>query len=93
MHECEDFVITWKKSGALIELLTLLKNRLAFVVHEIEDESTAYTTFEVLNSRGLAVSYLDRLKSSLMGNAFELKAGNKMELIDEMHHLWADIYR
>lgn len=93
MHECEEFVETWKKAGSLIELLTLLKNCLVFVVHEIEDESAAYTTFEVLNSRGLEVSYLDRLKSSLMGIVFELKAGNKMEVIDEMHRLWADIYR
>jgi hypothetical protein len=93
MQECEEFVETWKSNKSLIELLALLKNRLAFVMHEIEDESAAYTTFEVLNSRGLEVSYLDRLKSSLMGTAFELQAGNKMEVIEELHRIWADIYR
>jgi uncharacterized protein with ParB-like and HNH nuclease domain len=91
--QCEVFVNTWKTNSTLIELLTLLKNRLTFVLHEIEDEGAAYTTFEVLNSRGLEVSYLDRLKSSLMGAAFELKVGNKMEVINELHRLWADIYK
>lgn len=91
--QCEEFVKSWKEAGSLIELLALLKNHLTFVLHEIEDEGTAYTIFEVLNSRGLEVSYLDRLKSSLMGAAFELKAGNKREVIAELHHIWADIYR
>jgi hypothetical protein len=91
--QCEEFVKSWKGTDSLIELLALLKNRLTFVLHEIEDEGTAYTIFEVLNSRGLEVSYLDRLKSSLMGAAFELKAGNKLEVIDELHRIWADIYR
>src|SRR5262249_13379341 len=93
MAECESFAESWKASGSLAPLLTLLKNRLTFVLHEIEDESAAYTIFEVLNSRGLEVSFLDRLKSSLMGAAYELKVGNKMEVIDELHRVWADIYR
>jgi hypothetical protein len=93
MADCEKFVEDWHTLRSLPELLALLKNRLAFVLHEIEDESAAYTIFEVLNSRGLEVSWLDRLKSILMGAAFELKAGNKMEVIDELHRLWGDIYR
>jgi hypothetical protein len=93
IRDCEAFVSGWKVNASLVELLALLKNRLAFVVHEIENESTAYSTFEVLNSRGLDVSYLDRLKSGLMGTAFELNIDTKDELIKEMHSLWADIYR
>jgi hypothetical protein len=62
-------------------------------LHEIADESAVYTIFEVLNSRGLEVNSLDRLKSSLMGAAFELKIPNKMEVIDTLHNIWADIYR
>jgi len=93
IRQCEEFVESWKAKDTLIELLALLKNRLTFVLHEIEDESAVYTIFEVLNSRGLEVNSLDRLKSSLMGAAFELKVGNKKELIEELHQTWANIYR
>jgi len=89
--ECEDFVQDWLASHKLLTLLTLLKNRLTFVLHEIDDESIVYTVFEVLNSRGLDVSWLDRLKSVLMGGAFGLKSGRK-EVIDELHRIWRDIY-
>jgi len=51
-----------------------------------------YTVFEVLNSRGLAVSWFDRLKSMLMAIVFEAETGNKSEIIDEVHQLWTDIY-
>ena len=62
------FIQGWTDSGeALSSLAALLKNRLFFLLHEIEDEQTVYTVFEVLNSRGLDVSWLDRLKSILMG--------------------------
>ena len=93
MGQCEEFVETWKAEDSLIELLALLKNQLTFVLHEIEDESAVYTIFEVLNSRGLEVNSIDRLKSSLMGSAFELKTDRKMELIEALHSTWANIYR
>lgn len=51
-----------------------------------------YTVFEVLNSRGLAVPWLDRLKSLLMGIAFEHGSGNKSEIIAELHGIWEGIY-
>jgi hypothetical protein len=51
-----------------------------------------YTVFEVLNSRGLAVPWLDRLKSLLMGIAFEHGSGNKTEIITELHGIWEGIY-
>ncbi|WP_282434004.1 hypothetical protein [Desulfosporosinus lacus] len=35
------------------------------------DESTVYTVFEVLNSRGLEVDWIDKCKSMLMGIDFE----------------------
>ncbi|HEY3744585.1 MAG TPA: HNH endonuclease family protein, partial [Bryobacteraceae bacterium] len=56
------------------------------------DEKSVYTVFEVLNSRGLDVSWLDRLKSLLMGAAFELKGANRQGLIDDLHHIWRKIY-
>ena len=52
-----------------------------------------YTVFEVLNSRGLEVSWFDRLKSMLMAVVFESETGNRSEIIEEVHQLWTDIYR
>jgi hypothetical protein len=91
---CEQFVARWRSSShSLLDLVALLKNRLTFVFHEIGDEALVYTVFEVLNSRGLEVSWFDRLKSMLMAIVFESDMGNKNELIEEIHQLWADIYR
>ena len=93
MEECEQFVTDWQTAGnPLVELVTLLKNRLTFILHEISDESLVYTVFEVLNSRGLDVSWFDRLKSMLMAVVFEHEA-NRSEHIDTVHSLWTQIYR
>ena len=93
IEACEKFVVDWQGDGnSLEDLVSLLKNRLTFVFHEIGDEALVYTVFEVLNSRGLAVSWFDRLKSILMAIVFEAETGNKNEIIDEVHQLWTDIY-
>lgn len=93
IEECTDFVSEWQTRGETISsLVALLKNRLYFLLHEIEDEKSVYTVFEVLNSRGLDVSWLDRLKSKLMGAAFELKAPANGTLVAELHNIWRDIY-
>jgi len=93
IEECEEFVESWQESKRrLISLVALLKNRLSFLLHEIKDEKAVYTVFEVLNSRGLEVSWLDRLKSILMGAAFELKQTDRRGLIKELHTIWRDIY-
>lgn len=93
MESCEEFVEEWVEDGrSLPELLALLKNRIFFLLHEIDSEHAVYTVFEVLNSRGLEVSWLDRLKSILMGNAFELKKANQAGTINELHTIWRDIY-
>jgi len=65
--ECERFVETWCEQSDILELLILLKYRLSFVFHELQNESTVYTVFEVLNSRGLEVDWIDKCKSMLMG--------------------------
>ncbi len=94
IEECERFALIWQKEGKpLADLVTLLKNRLTFVFHEIGDEALVYTVFEVLNSRGLDVSWFDRLKTALMAIVFETDTGNKQEIVHEVHQLWADIYR
>ena len=94
MDECEKFVREQKEKGqSLADLVDHITNCLTFVLYEIGDEKLVYTVFEVLNSRGLDVSWFDRLKSMLMAVIFETKTDNKNELIDEIHKLWASIYR
>ena len=87
--ECKEFVGDWSKNRSLLELLACIKNDLHFVLHVLSDEKQVYTVFEVLNSRGLPVSWLDRLKSMLMGRAYDLE--NK-QLIKHLRDIWSDIY-
>ena len=77
----------------LVDLLDILRNRLSLIFHEIEDEGLVYTVFEVLNSRGLDVTWFDKLKSLLMAIVFEAGGGNKAVTIDELHRIWREIYR
>ena len=92
--ECERFVNTWKRNGeTLSDLVGHLKNNLTFILHEIDDESLVYTVFEVLNSRGLDVSWFDRLKSMLMAVVFQDESGNRQETLDQVQELWSEIYR
>lgn len=90
--DCEKFVATFT-TDELVPLLVTLKNRLTFIVHEIANEATVYTVFEVLNSRGLPVSWVDRLKSMLMAIAFASPGGNASEHLAELHGIWRQIYR
>ena len=91
IHECKSFVDQdqWEDT---IELLSIIKNQLRFIFHEITDEAAVYTVFEVLNNRGLYVSWLDRLKSMLMAVVFEDNQGNSIEHINELHQIWSAIY-
>lgn len=92
--ECKHFVDEWIEEGrSLVELVALLKNELKFILHVISEEKTVYTVFEVLNSRGIEVAWLDRLKSVLMGKAFSI--GNdetERRLVEDLHTIWRDIY-
>lgn len=90
MRDCEEFAGRW--GDRRLVLGAILKNRLTVIFHEIDDELAVYTVFEVLNSRGLDVAWLDRLKSILMGIAFETSKGIKKEAIDELHLIWGKIY-
>src|SRR5262249_32212212 len=62
---------------------------------DTEDGRVVYTVFEVLNSRGLAVDWIDKTKSVLMGLAAEraktVTAGKAA--IDNLQGIWANIYR
>ena len=94
IQDCRRFVQAWTVDGRhLLDLAALIKNRLTFILHEIANEKTVYTVFEVLNSRGIEVSWLDRLKSILMGEAFKLAEEVTREtLIGDLHRIWGDIY-
>ena len=95
IQECKRFVQDWSSTDDrdLLELAALIKNRLTFILHEIADEKTVYTVFEVLNSRGIEVSWLDRLKSILMGEAFNLEEKvTQKALIKDLYRIWGDIY-
>ena len=93
IDDCEKFVEQWKKNGnSLIELALHIRYKLKFVYHEIDDESLVYSVFEVLNSRGLVVSWFDRLKTMLMGLVFD-QGCNTTDTIDEIHRRWSDIFR
>ncbi|MEX0684305.1 MAG: DUF262 domain-containing HNH endonuclease family protein [Dehalococcoidia bacterium] len=93
IEECGAFVEAWQSAGeTLSNLVALLKNRLFFLLHEVNDEKIVYTVFEVLNSRGLEVAWLDRLKSILMGSAFDLENVNQSGIIDQLHSTWRGIY-
>lgn len=93
IRDCREFVENWVKKRPLLQLITCIKNQLCFILHEISDEKLVYTVFEVLNSRGIEVSWLDRLKSMLMGKAFELENTDRDRLISDLHIIWSKIYK
>ncbi len=89
--ECMDFVEKWEPNA--LQLLKLVKNRLDFIFYVLDDEGAVHTTFEVLNSRGLAVDWLDKCKSMLMGIAFEKLEDASQEYIKDLRDDWSKIYR
>jgi Protein of unknown function DUF262/Protein of unknown function (DUF1524) len=89
-RECENFVAYW---GNPVSLLDLLKNSIKFVFFVLEDPRAVYTVFEVLNSRGLSVDWLDKMKSTLMGIAFQKKRKLPANELDNIENEWTEIYR
>lgn len=95
IHDCETFVFGWMERGdTIFELLVTIRNKLTIIYHEILDEATVYRVFEVLNSRGLDVKWIDKLKSQLMALIFEhIEGGTRDEAVREMQNIWQSIYR
>jgi len=92
--ECEAFVAGWKTRRPVLQLLSIIKNRLGFVFYQLSDRGSVYTVFEVLNSRGLDVEHLDKCKSMLMGIAYEKMPGDIFAQTErELHQIWTDIFR
>jgi hypothetical protein len=93
IHECEIFASEWAASDSLVNLLGMIKNRLYVIFHSVHDEALVYRVFEVLNSRGLDVSWFDKLKSQLMATVFEMaEPDTRAETIGELHRIWKSIY-
>jgi hypothetical protein len=94
--ECDKFLAQYPSPDDLMDLLFLINNSLYFTFQETDDEGAVYTIFEVLNSRGLAVDWLDKCKSLLMGLLFEY--GNPPSMAFEntriaLCNLWTHIYK
>lgn len=96
IRECTQFIDEWKGVyGDPLSLLRIIKNKLGFVVFDTDDSRVVYSLFEVLNSRGLAVDWLDKCKSSLMGIAFEKAKTDEScsNYLEELNDLWGNIYK
>jgi len=96
IKECTTFVENWAEERQdVMSLLRLVQNKLGFVIFDTEDSRVVYSIFEVLNSRGLVVDWLDKCKSVLMGRAFELADSDEAAeaTIGTLQNLWGNIYR
>jgi hypothetical protein len=95
IRDCNKFLEKWTATRDALSLMRLVLHRLGFVVYDTEDSRVVYTLFEVLNSRGLAVDWLDKTKSVLMGKAYELCATQLAAAaeIEQLQKIWSDIYK
>jgi hypothetical protein len=95
IQACKLFVQTWKSSSDILSLMRIILHRLGFVVFDTEDSRVVYTVFEVLNSRGLAVDWLDKTKSVLMGRMYELSQTPTVAKaeIESLQGIWSHVYR
>jgi hypothetical protein len=100
INDCTEFVKLWQDHGAqdhgaIESLMSLVLHRLGFVIYDTEGSRAVYTVFEVLNSRGLEVDWLDKAKSMLMGQAFELatSAETAQAEIQSLQNVWGELYR
>ena len=93
--DCRKFLNKWKTTRQALDMMRLILHRLGFVVYDTEDPRVVYTVFEVLNSRGLAVDWLDKTKSVLMGKAYELGATPAVQQaeIESLQSILANIYK
>ena len=94
ISDCKKFLYKWNQTRDTLSLLRLILNRLGFVVYDTDDSRAVYTLFEVLNSRGLAVDWLDKTKSVLMGKAYELGSTPLAQQaeVESLQKIWRQIY-
>lgn len=92
-NECVKYVRSLSSYKNVIELLKAIKNKLEFIFYVLDDEGAVYTVFEVLNSRGLPVAWIDKCKSMLMGVTFEKNSTQvAQERMIELREQWGKIY-
>lgn len=91
--ECHHFARQQHSKDPLkaTELLGKILNNIGLIYYEVDNTHSVYTVFELLNSRGLAVDWLDKCKSILMGAADE--ANVSTQTMDEIKTVWSRIYR
>jgi hypothetical protein len=94
-NESEIFIKSWGEKFGLSSLYQILMDKLKFILHIVEDEGVVYTVFEVLNSRGLDVDWLDKCKSLLLGIVYEVTEDKAVinSTMSELHTIWSNIYR
>jgi len=93
-RDCEAFVEAWRRTATLTDLVSTIRHKLSVIYHELDDEGTVYRVFEVLNSRGLDVRWIDKTKSQLMASIYEyVERDSQREGLNEMQNVWKDIYR
>lgn len=95
IKDCQVYVNEWyDEFGDVITLFRIIRNKLGFVAYDTDDPRVVYSVFEVLNSRGLVVDWLDKCKSSMMGLAYEKAKSDETRnnFIDELNDLWGNIY-
>jgi hypothetical protein len=95
IKECKEFVKSWAANKDILSLMRLVLHRLGFVVFDTEDSRVVYTVFEVLNSRGLAVDWVDKTKSVLMGRVYDLSSSPEATEaeVQSLQSIWSHIYR
>ncbi|WP_206185583.1 DUF262 domain-containing protein [Thioclava sp. JM3] len=93
-EECEAFVTNWQMTDGLTDLVATIRHKLSMIYHELNDEGTVYRVFEVLNSRGLDVRWIDKTKSQLMASIYEyVEPGSQADGLREVQNLFKDVYR
>jgi len=94
--DCKKFVLEWNdiSNGKLLDLLSTIYNKLSLVYHQIGDESIVYRVFEVLNSRGLDVKWIDKTKSQMMALVYDhVETDSKIIAVNELKVIWQGIFR
>ena len=93
-QECEAFVAAWQATNTLIDLVATIRHKLSMIYHQLDDEATVYRVFEVLNSRGLDVRWIDKTKSQLMASIYEyVEPDSRADGLHEMQNAFKDVYR
>ena len=91
ISDCRKFVKKWKEDkSTLVNLVAHINNDINLVYHQLDDESLVYSVFEVLNRRGLGISWFDQLKSMLISMVFDKNCDT--DILHEIHTRWSKIF-